>query len=118
MAGSASSSTRFVASGRFRSAGPARPSSSTDRPTTTDPVAHLRISFEVSERRACKVLGADRTSVRYRGRRAGDAIVRARLRELAAIRRRFGYRRLLVLMRREGLVMNHKKFRRLYRKER
>ena len=70
------------------------------------------------ERRACQVLGADRTSVRYRGQRADDAIVRARLRELAAIRRRFGYRRLLVLMRREGLIMNHKKFRRLYREER
>jgi putative transposase len=81
-------------------------------------VAHLRTTFEVSERRACKVLGADRTSVRYRGRRADDAVVRTRLRELAAIRRRFGYRRLLVLMRREGLVMNHKKFRRLYREER
>jgi len=81
-------------------------------------VAHLRTSFEVSERRACKVLGTDRTLVRYRCRRADDAIVRARLRELAAIRRRFGYRRLLVLMRREGLVMNHKKFRRLYREER
>jgi hypothetical protein len=80
-------------------------------------VAHLRTLFEVSERRACKVLEADRTSVRYRGQRADDAIVRARLRELAAIRRRFGYRRLLVLMRREGLVMNHEKFRRLYREE-
>ena len=81
-------------------------------------VAHLRILFEVSERRACKVLEADRTSVRYRGQRADDAMVRARLRELAAVRRRFGYRRLLVLMRREGLIMNHKKFRRLYREER
>src|SRR6478736_1921581 len=81
-------------------------------------VAHLRTTFEVSERRACKAVGADRTSVRYRGQRADDAAVRARLRELAAIRRRFGYRRLLVLMRREGLVMNHKKFRRLYREER
>ena len=50
-------------------------------------VAHLRTLFEVSERRACKVLGTDRTSVRYRGRRADDAIVRTRLRELAAIRR-------------------------------
>ena len=80
-------------------------------------VAHLRTTFGVSERRACEVLGADRTSVRYRRRRADDAVVRARLRELAAIRRRFGYRRLLVLMRREGLVMNHKKFRRLYREE-
>jgi putative transposase len=81
-------------------------------------VAHLRTSFEVSERRACAALGVDRTSVRYRGRRPDDAAVRVRLRELAAIRRRFGYRRLLVLMRREGLVMNHKKFRRLYREER
>jgi putative transposase len=56
-------------------------------------VAHLRTLFEVSERRACKVLEADRTSVRYRGQRADDATVRTRLRELAAIRRRFGYRR-------------------------
>ena len=57
-------------------------------------------------------------SVRYRSSRPEDAAVRARLRELAAVRRRFGYRRLLVLMRREGLVMNHKKLRRLYREER
>ena len=64
------------------------------------------------------MIGADRTSFRYRSRRADDAAVRARLRELATVRRRFGYRRLLVLMRREGLTMNHKKFRRLYREER
>jgi len=81
-------------------------------------VAHLRSSFDVSERRACGALGADRSSVRYRARRPGDEAVRKRLRELAAVRHRFGYRRLLVLMRREGLVMNHKKFRRLYREER
>jgi putative transposase len=81
-------------------------------------VAHLRAKFEVSERRACGALGADRTSVRYRSRRPEDAALRARLRELAAVRRRFGYRRLHVLMCREGLAMNHKKFRRLYREER
>jgi putative transposase len=40
-------------------------------------VAHLTVSFEVSERRACSVLGADRTSVRYRSTRADDAAVRA-----------------------------------------
>jgi transposase InsO family protein len=40
------------------------------------------------------------------------------LRELAAVRRRFGYRRLFMLMRREGLAMNHKKFRRIYREAR
>jgi putative transposase len=81
-------------------------------------VVHLRSIFEVSERRACAALKIDRTSVRYRSRRPDDGLVRTRLRELAAARRRFGYRRLLVLMRREGLVMNHKKFRRLYREER
>jgi putative transposase len=81
-------------------------------------VAHLRIAFEVSERRACSTLGADRTSVRYRSRRPSDALARTRLRALAAVRRRFGYRRLHILLAREGIVMNHKKFRRLYREER
>ena len=57
-------------------------------------VAHLRTVFEVSERRACSALGTDRSSVRYCGRRGDDAAARARLRELAGIRRRFGYRRL------------------------
>jgi putative transposase len=56
--------------------------------------------------------------VRYRSVRPDDAIVRVRLRELAAVRRWFGYRRLLILPRREGLQLNHKKLRRLYREER
>ena len=75
-------------------------------------------AHDISERRACKVLGVDRTSVRYISRRDDDAPVRARLRALAAERRRFGYRRLGVLLRREGLVLNHKKLRRLYAEER
>ena len=81
-------------------------------------VAHLQVAYEVSERRACMALGADRTSVRYRSHRPEDAATRVRLRELAFIRRRFGYRRLHILLKREGIVMNHKKLRRLYREER
>jgi putative transposase len=81
-------------------------------------VAHLGQVFEVSQRRACQVIAADRTSMRYRSVRPDDADLRARLRELAAIRRRFGYRRLQLLLRREGTVVNHKKLRRLYREER
>ena len=81
-------------------------------------VAHLRVTYEVSERRACSALGADRTSVRYPQQPAGRCGGAARLRELAAMRRRFGYRRLHVLLRREGIAMNHKKLRRLYREER
>ena len=81
-------------------------------------VAHLCQQFEVSQRRACQVIEADRTSMRYRSVRPDDAGLRARLRELAAVRRRFGYRRLLLLLRREGTLVNHKKLRRLYREER
>jgi len=55
--------------------------------------------------------------VRYRRRRPDDAAVRVRLRELALVRRRFGYRRLHILLGREGIVVNHKKLRRLYREE-
>jgi putative transposase len=81
-------------------------------------VAHLCKTYQVSQRRACQVISVDRTSVRYRSVRPDDAVIRARLRELAAVRRRFGYRRLLILLRREGLALNHKKLRRLYREER
>ena len=81
-------------------------------------VAHLCQGYPVSQRRACRVIGADRTSIRYRRRRLDDADARVRLRELAAVRRRFGYRRLQILLRREGTRMNHKKLRRLYAEER
>lgn len=81
-------------------------------------VVHLWQVYEVSQRRACQVISADRTSIRYRSVRPDDAALRARLRELAAVRRRFGYRRLLILLRREGTLVNHKKLRRLYREER
>jgi putative transposase len=62
-------------------------------------------------------LGVDRSSVRYHSRRACDAAVRLCLRGLAAQRRRFGYRRLHLLLSREGHHMNHKRFRRLYHEE-
>ena len=81
-------------------------------------VAHLCSSFEVSQRRACEVIGADRSSVRYLSSRPDDSVIRSRLRELAAVRRRFGYRRLLLMIRSEGVLINHKKLRRLYAEER
>lgn len=64
------------------------------------------------------VIGADRSSIRYRHRRDEDNGIRERLKALAAERRRFGWRRLKVLLEREGIGMNHKKLRRLYREER
>ena len=54
-------------------------------------VAHLQAVMGLSERRACSIVGADRKMVRYRSRRPPDTKLRARLRELANERRRFGY---------------------------
>ena len=79
---------------------------------------YLRQAYEMSERRACRVIGTDRTSVRYQGVRPTDDALRERLKALAEERRRFGYRRLYVLLRREGHVVNKKRVQRLYREER
>ncbi len=80
-------------------------------------VAHACGEHDVSERRACQAMGIDRSTVRYRRLRPDDGTVRLRIRELAAVRRRFGYRRLHFLLTKEGMVMNQKRFRRLYREE-
>ena len=81
-------------------------------------VAHLMANHGMSERRACKATGFCRMTIRYETTRPDDRGLRERLTELARERRRFGYRRLHVLLRREGLVVNHKKLFRLYREER
>jgi len=82
-----------------------------------DAVVHIEASLGVSERRACSIIAADRSTIRYRAKRPNDAALRARLRELADQRRRFGYRRLHVLLRGEGWTMNRKKTQRLYGEE-
>jgi putative transposase len=81
-------------------------------------VAHLKSVHEMSERRACRVIGCQRMTVRYHQRRPDDPRLRDRLVALARERRRFGYRRLLIFLRREGFVVNHKRLFRLYREER
>jgi len=80
-------------------------------------VAHLRTVFEISERRACSILQVDRKTVRYRSCRPPETQLRERLRDLAAERRRFGYRRLFVLLRREGEPSGKNRIYRLYREE-
>jgi putative transposase len=71
-----------------------------------------------SQRRACGLIGLDPKTYRYASRRSDDAELRARLKVLASERRRFGYRRLHILLKREGVRLNHKKLFRLYREER
>ena len=80
-------------------------------------VAYLREQFQMSERRACSVLAADRKMIRYTSRRPPQTELRERLRDLANERRRFGYRRLFILLRREGEASGINRIYRLYREE-
>jgi putative transposase len=88
------------------------------RPAARRALVHwAREAYQVSERRACRSVGVDRALIRYRSRRPSQAPLRARLRELAAVRLRAGYQQLYVLLRREGWRVNHKRIYRLYTEE-
>lgn len=71
----------------------------------------------LSQRRACGLLATHRSTARYQEHGRDDAPIRLRLRELAAEKRRYGYRRLHWLLRREGVCVNHKCVERIYREE-
>lgn len=77
----------------------------------------MKTAHEVSERRACKALGMVRGLIRYRSTRPPDTALRERLKVLAGERRRFGYRRLAIFLRREGFNDNIKKIHRIYKEE-
>ena len=78
----------------------------------------LTTAFGLSERRSCRIVGLARSVQQYRPvGRNDDTAVRARLKALAAEHRRYGYLRLHVLLRREGLVVNGKRTWRLYKDE-
>jgi len=77
----------------------------------------MQVEVELSQRRACGLMELYRGTCRYRRRRAEDGRLRVRLRELAEARRRLGYRRLQVLLEREGWQVNHKRVYRLYVEE-
>ncbi len=86
-------------------------------------VVHLVAGHGMSEQRACRVVGCCRMTLRYEAIRQDDPVLRERLKELARVRRRFGYpltvrRRLHVFLRREGHEVNHKRLFRIYREER
>ena len=71
-----------------------------------------------SQRRACGLVGLHPRTYRYASKRSGDEELRVRLRELASQRRRFGYRRLGLMLKRQGIKLNRKKLYRLYKEER
>ena len=74
----------------------------------------MRAGWKVSVRRACRVLRFDAKSYRYRSRRPGQAALEDRIRTICQTRVRYGYRRVHVLLRREGWVINEKRTRRVY----
>jgi putative transposase len=80
-------------------------------------VAHLQAALGLSERRACSIVNADRKMIRYRSCRPPDTALRLRLRELANARKRFGYRRLFVLLRQQDEASGINRIYRLYREE-
>lgn len=80
-------------------------------------VRHVMEAHGFSERRACRLAELDRSTFQYQKQTGGDEALRQRLRELASERRRFGYRRLGILLEREGFQANHKRIYRLYAEE-
>jgi putative transposase len=80
-------------------------------------VQHAMSAAALAERQACRYLAIARSSTRYKSKRPVLTQLRERMHVHAAERARWGYRRLLVLIRREGHAVNHKRFYRLYREE-
>lgn len=73
-------------------------------------------TYDISQRRACRLVSVDPKTVR-REAAPDNPEIRTRMREIAAVRRRFGYRRIGLMLEREGITMNQKKLRRLYKEE-
>ena len=71
---------------------------------------------DISQRRACRLVGVDPKTIR-RERPPDCTDIRKEMKEIAGKRRRFGYRRIGVLLERKGMTMNHKKLYRIYREE-
>lgn len=80
-------------------------------------VSYTQNSYPISERRACRLFRLSRTVNRYQRIRVDDPDIIARIKKLAERRRRFGYRQLHRLLTREGVKMNQKKFRRIYKEQ-
>jgi putative transposase len=78
-------------------------------------VDYARSTWRVSIRRACRALPVERSTYHYRSRRAGQAQLTERIKEVAATRVRYGHRRIHVLLRRDGWRVNAKRVYRLYR---
>ncbi len=80
-------------------------------------VSYLKDQFEISERRACELIKAARPTIRYKGVAKEDKSLRERIVHISLNHKSFGYRRIVVLLKRKGLLVNQKKVYRLYVQE-
>ena len=80
-------------------------------------VQFLMVGFKISQRHACRLAKIGRSTLRYKSRAKDQTALKMRLRDLAASRVRWGYRRLHVLLGREGWKVNHKRVYRLYKQQ-
>jgi len=80
-------------------------------------VKYLRSHYPVSDRRACRTVQLSRSVWHYLSTRAGDGPLRRRIRDIAETRTRYGYKRIYIMLRREGVVINHRRVYRLYSEE-
>jgi len=80
-------------------------------------VSHLVSAYGLAQRRACRLANLNFSTWQYRSIRQAASGLRRRIVELAGMRRRFGYRRIYILLRREGWQVNHKAVHRIYREE-
>ena len=71
--------------------------------------------WDVSIRRACRVLEFDTSTFHYKSRRPDQAGIEARIKDICATRVRYGYRRVHVMLKREGWTVNMKRTYRIYR---
>jgi len=86
-------------------------------PRWRDLVAWTQRAYQLPQRRACRAVGTARASMRYASVRPPQTALCRRRRELAEVRVHYGYRRMYVLLRREGWTVNHKRVYRMYRAE-
>jgi putative transposase len=80
-------------------------------------VPQVRTTWQLSERRSCAILSVNRKALHYRSVKRDDPVLRRRIKEIAATRIRYGYKRINVLLRREGWAVNHKRVHRIYCEE-
>jgi putative transposase len=80
-------------------------------------VSYIRESLGLSERKSCMLVNISVSAYRYQPKEDNDEVLRHRLRELAGQRKRFGSPRLHIMLKRENLVINHKRTERIYREE-